>query len=44
MGLGDQFSKVKQRYIEANKLFGDLIKVMWFLSRFISQGLTRDLA
>ncbi|XP_076813420.1 pyruvate carboxylase, mitochondrial-like [Clavelina lepadiformis] len=27
MGLGNQFSKVKLRYAEANKMFGDLIKV-----------------
>ncbi|XP_078484659.1 pyruvate carboxylase, mitochondrial isoform X1 [Ciona intestinalis] len=27
MGLGSQFSKIKERYIEANRLFGDLIKV-----------------
>jgi len=27
MGLGSQFSKVKQRYAEANQMFGDLIKV-----------------
>lgn len=27
MGLGNQFKEVKRKYIEANKLFGDLIKV-----------------
>nr|CAB3264684.1 pyruvate carboxylase, mitochondrial [Phallusia mammillata] len=27
MGLGSQFSKVKERYIEANQMFGDLVKV-----------------
>uniref|UniRef100_H2YA21 Pyruvate carboxylase n=1 Tax=Ciona savignyi TaxID=51511 RepID=H2YA21_CIOSA len=27
MGLGNQFFKIKDKYIEANKLFGDLVKV-----------------
>lgn len=27
LGLGDKFEKIKQAYVEANKLLGNLIKV-----------------
>lgn len=27
LGLGDQFEEIKEAYIQANKLMGDLIKV-----------------
>lgn len=34
LGLGEHFEKIKKAYTEANKLLGDLIKVIFSLQKF----------